>query len=308
MKKDYLAEISLHQRMEGEYRYEMTLVIDKSDVYFSKFEKAKPYVAFHWQDSYEIIYVLRGEQTILLEDRAVILKSGDCAIINPSILHAAQSTEDNQFILVMLPLAFVRKYMPGDQLLRFDLHVHSNDPRTITNQMEFKRVLDDMYALSTVKPYGYELRLNSLVFELLFQLLQNFSTNLPGTAKKISAKQREQLANIINHVYENYGRNISIEEGAGLLHLQPQYFCRFFKKHMGKTFLEFVNEVRLYHVYLDMVKTDLPVNQIAEKNGFSNYDTFLKTFRTRLGCTPSEFRAMPSAKATELFQGSVSGN
>ena len=47
MKKDYLAEISLHQRMEGEYRYEMTLVIDKSDVYFSKFEKAKPYVAFH---------------------------------------------------------------------------------------------------------------------------------------------------------------------------------------------------------------------------------------------------------------------
>lgn len=308
MKKDYLQEISMHQRTEGEYRYEMTLVIDKSDVYFSKFEKTKPYIPFHWQDSYEIIYVLRGEQDILLDGRAVKLKAGDCAIINPSILHAAQSTEDNQFILVMLPLAFVRKYMPGDRLLRFDLRVHSDDPHTVTQQLELKRVLDDMYALSTVKPYGYELRFNSLVFELLFQLLQNFSMDLPGATKKISAKQQGQLADIINHVYQNYARNISIEEGANLLHFQPQYFCRFFKKHMGKTFLEFVNEVRLYHVYLDMMKTDLPVNQIAERNGFTNYDTFLKIFRSRLGCAPSEFRAMPPAVAAERFQGSVSGN
>ena len=72
--------------------------------------------------------------------------------------------------------------------------------------------------------------------------------------------------------------------------------------------MEFVNEVRLYYVYLDMMKTDLPVTRIAERNGFSNYDTFLKTFRNRLGCTPSEFRNMPSAAAAELFQGSVSGN
>jgi len=250
MKKDYLKDISMHRRMEGEYRYEMTLVSDKSDVYFSKFDKAKPYIPFHWQDSYEIVYVLKGEQTLLFEDRMITLQEGDCAIINPSILHAAQSTQDNQFILVMLPLAFVRKYMPGDRLLRFDLHVHSDDPHIISQQLELKRVLNDMYLLSTVRPYGYELRFNSLVFELLFLLLQDFSMELPGTDKKVSAKQQEQLADIINHVYQNYSRNITIEEGANLLHFQPQYFCRFFKKHMGKTFLEFVNEVRLYYVYL----------------------------------------------------------
>jgi hypothetical protein len=47
-----------------------------------------------------------------------------------------------------------------------------------------------MYALSTVKPYGYELRFNNLVFELLFQLLHNFSTDLPGAEKEIREAAR----------------------------------------------------------------------------------------------------------------------
>ena len=298
----------MHRRMADLYRYEMTLVIDKADVYFSKFEKAKPFIPFHWQDSYELIYNLKGEQEILFDRYSVTLKPNEMILINPSVLHAARSSDDNQFILVMLPLPFVQKYMPGDKPQRFDLHIHSDDAKTIANQLEIKRLLDDMFALSTVKPYGYELRFNGLVFELLFQLLQNFSTALPSAAKKISAKHQTLLADIINYVYENYARSISIKDAAALCHLQPQYFCRFFKQQMGKTFLEFVNQIRLYHVYLDMIKTDMPVNQIAERNGFTNYDTFLKTFRSKLGCTPSVFRTLPHAEATELFQRAISGN
>ena len=56
-----------------------------------------------------------------------------------------------------------------------------------------------------------------------------------------------------------------IDEIACVCHLQQQYFCRFFKKNMGKTFLEFVNAVRMYHVYMDMQQTNLSITEISQK-------------------------------------------
>ncbi len=316
-------------------RYEITLTIENSDIYFSRFENAKPYISFHWHDSFELIYCLVGEQTIIYQDSSVILHEGDCIIINSSVLHATRSSDDNQFILVQLPFDFVKKNIPekdssvilheGDCIIInssvlhatrssddnqfilvqlpfdfvkknipeidsiiFDLKLHSMDPKIETKQLMLTAILDNMYALSVVKPHGYQLKFNALVYELLFQLLHNFSVTVSNISQHQSAKQQDLLVQIINYVHKNYARTISIDEIAGVCHLQPQYFCSFFKKNMGKTFLEFTNDVRMYHVYMDMQQTNLSITEISQKNGFSNYDTFLKTFRKKYGCKPSQ--------------------
>lgn len=269
-------------------RYEITLTIENSDIYFFKFENAKPYIPFHWHDSFELIYCLVGEQTIIYQDSSVILHEGECIIINTSVLHATRSSDDNQFILVQLPFDFVKKNIPEIESIIFDLKLHSMDQKIKTKQLMFTTILDNMYSLSVVKPHGYELRFNALVYELLFQLLHNFSVTVSNISQHHSAKQQDLLVQIINYVHKNYSRTISIDEIASVCHLQPQYFCRFFKKNMGKTFLEFVNDVRMYHVYMDMQQTNLSITEISQKNGFSNYDTFLKTFRKKYGCKPSQ--------------------
>ncbi len=269
-------------------RYEITLTIENSDIYFSRFENAKPYISFHWHDSFELIYCLVGEQTIIYQDSSVILHEGDCIIINSSVLHATRSSDDNQFILVQLPFDFVKKNIPEIDSIIFDLKLHSMDPKIETKQLMLTAILDNMYALSVVKPHGYQLKFNALVYELLFQLLHNFSVTVSNISQHQSAKQQDLLVQIINYVHKNYARTISIDEIAGVCHLQPQYFCRFFKKNMGKTFLEFTNDVRMYHVYMDMQQTNLSITEISQKNGFSNYDTFLKTFRKKYGCKPSQ--------------------
>ena len=269
-------------------RYEITLTIENSDIYFSRFENAKPYISFHWHDSFELIYCLVGEQTIIYQDSSVILHEGDCIIINSSVLHATRSSDDNQFILVQLPFDFVKKNIPEIDSIIFDLKLHSMDPKIETKQLMLTAILDNMYALSVVKPHGYQLKFNALVYELLFQLLHNFSVTVSTISQHQSAKQQDLLVQIINYVHKNYARTISIDEIAGVCHLQPQYFCRFFKKNMGKTFLEFTNDVRMYHVYMDMQQTNLSITEISQKNGFSNYDTFLKTFRKKYGCKPSQ--------------------
>ena len=45
------------------------------------------------------------------------------------------------------------------------------------------------------------------------------------------------------------------------------------------SFLRYLNEVRVAHVYQDLVNTEEPISYIMEKNGFTNQKLFNRTFR-----------------------------
>jgi len=78
--------------------------------------------------------------------------------------------------------------------------------------------------------------------------------------------------------------------------LNPEYFCRFFKKNMGMTFLEFVNQVRFSHICEDILRTDTSITELLVRHGFTNYKLFRRMFYEKYGCTPSAKRKETSGK------------
>lgn len=72
--------------------------------------------------------------------------------------------------------------------------------------------------------------------------------------------------------------------------LNPEYFCRIFKKYTGSTFLDYVNQVRLTHIYEELISTDDTVTDILARNGFTNYKVFCRMFRETYGGTPTQLR------------------
>lgn len=59
---------------------------------------------------------------------------------------------------------------------------------------------------------------------------------------------------------------------------------------MGISFLQYVNQVRISHIYHDLVHTDLTIQEISEKNGFTNQKLCNRMFKELYGCTPSKIR------------------
>ena len=94
----------------------------------------------------------------------------------------------------------------------------------------------------------------------------------------------------IHYIEQNFQNDISIEEIAGVAYLQSGYFCRFFKKCMGITFLEYQNELRLSYIYQDIISTDDAIKDILERHGFSNYKLFRRIFNEHFEATPTEIR------------------
>lgn len=272
-----------------DYRYENPYTIENLEFFILEIENARHYTPYHWHDSFEIMLNISGSMTVIFQDKSITLQKDDCILINPYAIHAVKATADNAFILLQLPLSFVKRNIPDVENLYFNLHCHSTDPKIITKQSMFKKIIYDMNVAVKIKPDGYELRCKSLIYELLFQMYHSFSTKVKKT-DTVSNRYQNRLTKIITYVSNNYDHEISLRDAAQLCHLQPEYFCRFFKKNMGITFFNYVSEIRLYHIYLDIINTNLPIHEIANTHGFTNYDTFLKKFKVYFSCNPADLR------------------
>ena len=123
----------------------------------------------------------------------------------------------------------------------------------------------------------------------------NFSIRVVHSNQSQRNKDHARLDTILEYIAQNY-RHISIEEIAGIAYLQPGYFCRFFKKCMGITFLEYQNELRLSFIYLDIISTDDSIKDILERHGFTNYKLFRRMFFEHFKASPTEVRKTHDTK------------
>lgn len=248
------------------------------------------YVPNHWHDTIEIIYMVQGSVDITVESSAFRLLEGQCFLINSSVIHSTKCTSPNTGIVFQIPFDFIRLYIPNVQQLRFVLDDPGNNPVRQTKLDIFKETLIQMQIANDIRPEGYILRFNSLLFEILFQLYHNFSVKIFEADLTHKAKDLNRLHVVLDYINQYYNRPISIGEIARIAFLDSGYFCRFFKKHMGLTFLEYLNEVRLSHIYQDLITTQDTLQHILERHGFTNYKLFRRVFSEHFHATPSQIR------------------
>jgi len=85
---------------------------------------------------------------------------------------------------------------------------------------------------------------------------------------------------------------LTIHKAAAQIHLSPGAFCKFFKRITGKTFSDYVNEVRIANVCNQLMATDKQVAEIAYSNGFETLTYFNRVFLRKKKMRPGSYRKM----------------
>ena len=248
------------------------------------------YIPMHWHRAVEIIYMQEGSLDVTVESESFTIQKEDCIVINGNVLHSTKCTSPNTAILLQIPLDFMEKYIPDLGQLIFLFDFRTKDQRQQTKQAMFKTILEQLQIINNVRPDGYLLRFNSLIFELLFQLYHNFAVKIIQSNTSQKKKDMARLEPVLDYISEHYREPISLNEIAEVACLQTGYFCRFFRKKMGITFLEYQNEYRLSFIYRDLITTRDPVHVILERHGFTNYKLFRRMFLEHFGNTPTQIR------------------
>jgi AraC-like DNA-binding protein len=99
-----------------------------------------------------------------------------------------------------------------------------------------------------------------------------------------------RMNDIYQYTMANYTENITIEQVAAIVYLTPQSFCRYFKKHTSKTYINFLNEVRINEACKRFMELDFKsISAVAYQSGFNNVVTFNRVFKGITGKSPREY-------------------
>jgi len=99
-----------------------------------------------------------------------------------------------------------------------------------------------------------------------------------------------RIDRVVRWIQDNLSQNLRIEDAAAQVHVSPEAFSRFFRRSLGKTFTEYVNDLRCTEAAIQLRKTDKPVATVALDCGFTTLSHFNRQFLLRHGQTPRRYR------------------
>lgn len=254
----------------------------------------------------EIIFQYRGCADFEFEEEKRTLHEGNVCILSPGSRSLLHLHEGAMALSVLIRSSFLQK-MASVSPDRFHLipaflnHIiHSEKP--VSNYLLIEAAADT----SILSP------LISLILEsnhekdfcsdaLCESWLRIFLLSLQRSSQSIRirsplARTRDMFP-ILTYLERNYA-SVSLSSLAHEFHYSTPYLSQLIHQSFGISFSEIMTNIRMTHAVDELLNSDLSVQKIAEKLGYSGPDHFIRTFSSLFGLTPAAYRKNHTRKKT----------
>ena len=111
-----------------------------------------------------------------------------------------------------------------------------------------------------------------------------------GYRPDYNTNHETRILTVCNYIHDHYKDPMRIDDLAELVSMNSSAFCRFFKRTIGITVVEYVNELRIGYVKNQLQQSSLPIYKISFDAGFSSVAYFNRVFKKLTGKTPKQYR------------------
>lgn len=123
---------------------------------------------------------------------------------------------------------------------------------------------------------------------IVLQLLSHF---LKQGQSQIEMEDN-RIAKTVLYIRKHLNETIELEKLAENTCLSKDYFIRLFKKELGTTPLQYINQKKIEKAQLLLITEDLAIKEIAFQLAFEDYSYFNRLFKKITGVTPQEYRRL----------------
>ena len=127
------------------------------------------------------------------------------------------------------------------------------------------------------------------ILKLLTSRKEMHSLATPVIQRNIKSYDGSRLNKVIEFTFREFQRPITLREVAGLANLTPEAFCKYFKTRTRKTYINFLNEIRVNHA-CRLLTEDKSISAICYDCGFMNLSNFNRIFKKIKHVSPGEWR------------------
>ncbi len=268
-----------------EYSHE--LIIPNDDIPFKMFifeGRDGHYVREgHWHRSVEIMALFEGELEFVVDGVSCRLVSGEFMLINSNEVHSIRAPGENLTIVLQIPLDTFKDYYTDENFIYFSHDSHAQDA-------EVMRLIDRMYETYSTKKCGYDLKVRSQFYELLYLLVTRYRQADVDEDTVRRNQKLNRLTEVTSYMKEHYNESFTLEEIANRFGYSSAYLSRMFRKYAKVNYKTYLDSLRLEHACKDLISTNLTISELSSRNGFPNSKAFTKAFFRKYGQLPSEAR------------------
>jgi AraC-like DNA-binding protein/mannose-6-phosphate isomerase-like protein (cupin superfamily) len=261
---------------------------------FWAFEVKMPRFDFFWHyhPEYELTLIVEGRGRRLVGDSHENFEQGDWVLMGPELPHTWVSDGSQQdtmvAVVVQFPAQFVARFTDLEELSAINkLLVQARRGIAFIGEKPAS-LMEHMKRLP--QKSGVEKMISLL--HILGELTQISHKSLasPGYQPLRGNENENRINKVCQYVQKHAATQLSIQEAASLIHLSPGAFCKFFKRITGKTFSDYVNDIRIAQVCKQLMTTDKQIAEIAYENGFETLTYFNRVFLKKTGVQPRQYR------------------
>ena len=102
--------------------------------------------------------------------------------------------------------------------------------------------------------------------------------------------QDSKINKVFQFTIDNFKESISLSQIASITHMSIPAFCNYFKRSTKKTYIDFLNEIRIGYACHLLMETEKSVLDICYQSGFNTMANFHKQFQKIKKQTPLKYR------------------
>lgn len=271
-----------------------------------KLEGAVSGETYHSHEYMQIWYVDKGSVYHWIDGKGHHMLKGDIFVIPPYIVHKVTLgvQEDIRVIGCEFAAEFINSQFNDFKKYRdiYDFaYLHpllgneGNVKPKVTlspeTQIAVETVMYDMLEEYNVRNKYYDFIIKADLLRLLAIIAREYKiSHRTSEEEQTIGRYRDNIVDAIEYIDENYSQKLMLEDVCRVSAMSQSYFCYIFKNLTGKTFTEYLTDLRIKKAMGLLTETDMPVSGICFDVGFNNVAYFCRIFKKDVGTSPGEYR------------------
>lgn len=271
---------------------------------------------WHFHPEFELVYIIKSFGKRFVADHVEDFNEGDLVLLGSNLPHFWKNderfyNEDPRYlvnaIVIHFPtdffshqIEFYPEFYPIRKLLNLSARGISFS-RTVADSLGpgLKKLLKLQGLERTLK---FVRILNSLALTGEYKLLA--SETYRSDFQDWSSNRLDKVMHIIN---SSYREPVRLETVASHIGMNPSAFSRYFREKTGKTFTEFVMEMRIGYACKLLIEGKHTISQICFESGFNNISNFNRCFKKFTLLTPILYRNQFHKANTQITSRATQG-
>jgi AraC-like DNA-binding protein len=252
---------------------------------------------WHYHPEYELTLILEGSGERMVGDSHEYFFPGDLVLLGPDLPHTWVSETPSAAVVIQFSEGFIMPILqyPECDRIRQLLSRSSLGLAFPATGLGKGDLMASIVRLPTARAAS---RITGLV-----DVLQTLAGSRAGVRSlaspyfqpAVGKKTEGRIGKVFQYIHRHSAETVSLKEMASLINLSESAFCKFFKRTTGKTFSDYLADIRIGHACHLLTESDDTISAIAYRSGFDSLTYFNRVFLRKKGLRPREFRKLKNS-------------